>query len=280
MKHTKSPNERRPAAPKVPTTLSDSARKTLSRLALLLALGAPLLDTLVIFPLRQIFLANSTGSSLFYTVFLYLTELVNLTAFFLLLALAVYCAISDATKQLGRIIALHSIASIFVVILLKLGVYCALAWLDSFFILPFSLCNQTFGMLTADGAELLNTALSLLIGQILLFAILLIAALLALRARQKAIARGADLSPALLNERYDSSPLPRTAQIGLILYALLALANQVVDTLGTIWKAGTPDSFGTLLSLIVPYFLLAIYCLLGYLAMDYGTRQIAKTCAD
>ena len=280
MKHTPSPQGRRPAEPKTPVALSPAALGKLSRLTVWLALIAPLADALVIFPLRQIFLANSTGASLFYSVFLYATELINLAAFFLLLALAVYCAIADSAKLVGRILAYHSIASVFIVILLKIGVYYALAWLDSFFILPFSLCNITFGMLTADSSEIINTALMLLIGQVVLFAILLVTSLIALRFRQKALLARVDLSPSALHEKYDSTPLPRALQLGLIVYAILALANQILDTVGTVTKAGAPDGFDTLLSLIVPYFLLAIYCLLCYLVLDYGTRFIAKMSAE
>ena len=280
MKHTPSPKGRRPAEPKTPVALSPVALGKLSRLTVWLALIAPLADALVIFPLRQIFLANSTGASLFYSVFLYATELINLAAFFLLLALAVYCAIADSAKLVGRILAYHSIASVFIVILLKIGVYYALAWLDSFFILPFSLCNITFGMLTADSSEIINTALMLLIGQVVLFAILLVTSLIALRFRQKALLARVDLSPSALHEKYDSTPLPRALQLGLIVYAVLALANQILDTVGTVTKAGAPDGFDTLLSLIVPYFLLAIYCLLCYLVLDYGTRFIAKMGAE
>lgn len=268
------------AKPTAPAALSDAAVKKLSRLTVLLALIAPLFDAVVIFPLRQIILANSSGTGTVYQIFFQATELFNLAAFFLLLALAVYCAIADSTQTLGRILALHGISSVFVVILLRLAIYYLLAWLDSVLYLPFDLCNQTLSSLTKDGStEIAYTALSLFIGQVFLFAILLIASLIALRGRQKAIAKGVDLAPLRLYEQFDGSPLPRALRPGLIIYAVLALGNQIVDTLLTILKAGAPDGFSSLMTLVVPYFLLAIYCLLCYLVLDYGTRYIARECA-
>lgn len=269
------------AKPTAPAALSAAAIQKLSRLTVLLALIAPLIDALVIFPLRQIILANSSGTGALYQIFFQTTELFNLAAFFLLLALAVYCAIADSTKTLGRILALHGIASVFVVILLRLVIYYLLAWLDSVLYLPFDLCNQTLNALMKHGnSELLYTALSLFIGQVFLFAILLIASLIALRSRQKALAKGADLSPLRLFKTFDESPLPRVLRPGLIIYAVLAFGNQAVDTILTILQAGAPDGFSSLMTLVVPYFLLAIYCLLCYLVLDYGTRYIARECAN
>lgn len=275
-----------PSAAKSPKSvasaaLSPAAAKRLSRLTVLLALIAPLVDALVIFPIRQIILANSSGTGMVYQIFFHATELFNLAAFFLLLALAVYCAMADSTRTLGRILALHGISSVFVVILLRMGIYYLLAWLDSELYLSFDLCNQTLGALTKNGStELLYTALSLFISQIFLFVILLIASLIALRTRQKTLAKGADLSPLRLYKQFDDSPLPRALRPGLIIYAVLALGNQVVDTVMTILQAGAPDGFSSLMTLVVPYFLLAIYCLLCYLVLDYGTRYIAKECAQ
>lgn len=262
-----------------PRTLSASSEQSLLRWTFLLAVVAPLADSLVIFPLGQIILANSSGASLVYQIFSQLSELLNLAAFFLLLALAVYCAVADSTRVLGRILALHCISSVFIVILLRIGVYYLLAWLDSVFAFPFECCNQTLHALTADGSTIVYTGLSLLISQVLLFAILLIASLVALRSRQKALGAETDLSPMALYQSFDATPLPRTLRLGLIVYALFALINQVIDTVGTVIDAGAPDSFHTLMDLVVPYFLLAIYCLLCYLVLDYGTRYIAKKCA-
>ncbi|MBQ8381842.1 MAG: hypothetical protein IJX47_01410 [Clostridia bacterium] len=263
----------------VPAALSDGAVKKLSRLTLLLALAAPLLDALVIFPLRQIILSNY-GAGTVYQIFFQATELFNLAAFFLLLALAVYCAVADSTRTLGRILALHGISSVFIVLLLRIGVYYLLAWLDSTLALPFELCNVTLNTLTADSSEMVSTGLSIFISQVFLFAILLIASLFALRRRQTALRARQDLSPSSLYENYDDTPLPAALRLGLIAYGVLALANQILDTVITVLKAGAPDSFHTLLSLVVPYFLLAIYCLLCYLVLDYGTRYIARECAQ
>lgn len=264
-----------------PAVLSDAAHRKLGRFTLLLALIVPLADALVIFPLRQIILANSSGTGVLYQLFFQLTELLNLAAFFLLLALAIYCAVADSTRTLGRILALHGISSIFIVILLRMGIYYLLAWMDSVLMLPFELCNQTLHTLTGDsGAEMMSLALSLFLSQVILFVILLLTALLALRRRQKALAAGVDLSPVALHERFDETPLPKLLRSGLILYGLLALLNQAADTLITILEVGVPGNFESLLVLIVPYFLLAIYCLLGYLVLDYGARFIARQCAQ
>lgn len=273
-----------PAPPASARFLSASAHKKLSFYVLLLAVIAPLLDALVIFPLRQIILANSSGTSMVYEVFYQITELFNLTAFFLLLTLTIYCALADAPKLLGRIVALHGIASVFIVILLRMGIYYLLAWIDAEFYPPFDLCNQTLNSLTKnDGAEWMALSLTLFLSQVILFVLLGIIALLSLRARQTAIARKIDLSPAALSEQWEATPFPRLIKLTLILYALQAFANQIIDTVLSLLDLGVPNAFSTLLSLIVPYFLLALYCLLGYLAMDAGARYIArqvKNCAS
>ncbi len=262
------------------TVLSASAHADLRRFTVLLALFAPLADALLIFPLRQIILANSSGTGMVYQLFFHFTEILNLAAFFLLLALAVYCAVADSTRTLGRILALHGISSVFIVILLRIGIYYLLAWLDSVLMLPFELCNQTLTTLTKNnGAEMLGTALTLFLNQVILFVILLVAALVALFRRQKALATGADLSPLVLYERFDETVLPALLRLGLILYAGLALVNQTLSTVATVQDIGAPDSFSSLLTLVVPFFLLAIYCLLCYLVLDYGTRYIARRCA-
>ena len=264
-----------PPAPK----LSLEANAKLMRFALLLALVAPLIDTLLIFPLRQILLAN-LGTGILYQVLYYATEAFNLLVFFLLLALAVYSAIANSPKTLGRIVALHGISSIFIVVLLRMGLYYLMAWADYQLLFPFDLCNQTLNSLTRNsGAELLSLTLSLFIGQVILFTLLVAVIFIALRARQKQLAGKADLSPLALCNRFDLSPVPKLLNAGLILYVCVALINQIFDTVSTVINLGMPDGFGTLLSLIVPYFLLAIYTLLGYLALDYGARYIAKEAA-
>lgn len=265
--------------PAAPAALTLNARQKLMRYTFLLALAAPLIDTLVIFPLRQIILANA-GSGVLYQLVFQATELFNLVAFFLLMALAFYCAIADSPLILGRILAFNGIASVFIVILLRLGVYYLMAWIDSSLFLPFDLSNETLNALTKDsGAELMSLALSGFISQVILFALLVVTILIALRKRQKALAAKSDLSPAALSENFDESPLPGLLRTGLILYTVFAAVNQIFDTVTTVLQLGAPDSFSSLLSLIVPYFLLAIYTLLCYLALDYGTRYIARKAA-
>ncbi len=267
-------------APVLPKALSAAAEKWLLRAVLLLAVAAPLIDTLFFFPLQQITLANTSGTGVFNQIVSYTAELFNLSSFFLLLALAVYAAIADSTRVLGRILALHGVASVFIVILLRLGVYYLLALLDSVFILPFELCNQTLGYMMADSAVFLSTGLGMLISQIFLFLVLLIPSLVALRIRQKALAKQVDLSPAALSAGYDDSPLPRALWVGLAAYAVIGLINQVYSTVDILLDVGAPASFQSLMTLVVPYFALAIYCLLCYLVTDYGTRYIARRCAQ
>ncbi|MBO5779467.1 MAG: hypothetical protein J6R82_07860 [Clostridia bacterium] len=275
MAKKKSPRETTPR-PAVAATLTAAATAKLMRFTILLTVIVPLIDTFLIFPLRQIILAN-TGAGVLYQIVFQATELFNLIAFFLLIALAIYCAIADSPRTLGRIIALHGAVSVFVVVLLRLGVYYLMAWVDTGYFLPFDLCNQTLNTLTRNsGAELWTLALTLFISQVILFVLLVVMVLIAMHARHRAQNKKADLSPIALYRQFDESPLPKQLTIGLIIYTAFALGNQIFDTIATVVNLGAPDSFNTLLSLIVPYFLLAIYSLLGYLALDYGTRYIAK----
>lgn len=258
-------------------SLGKGGERRLSRLVLLLALIAPAIDTLLLFPLSQIILSNSSGTGVLYEIFSQIVELYNLTTFFLLLGLAVYCALIDQTKLLGRIVALHGIASVFVVVLLRILLYYLLALLDSTYLVPFELCNQTLNSLTTDGgAQLMALGLSLFISQVILFALLGLMAMLALRARQKALEKKADLSPVCLRDNFDSTPIPKLLRLGLILFAVVALINSVFDTVMTLIDIGAPAVFSDLMSLIVPYFLLAIHCLVCYLALEYGVRYFTR----
>lgn len=261
----------------VPATLSEGGLKKLSFYTLLLTIVAPLIDTLLIFPLRQIILANSSGTGVIYQIVYQITELFNLLAFFALLALAIYAAVAGASHLLGRIIALHGISSVFVVILLRMGVYYLLAWFDANFYAPFSFCNQTLNALTRDdGAQLQALTLGLFLSQVLLFILLAVIAMIALRCRQTSIAAKIDLSPRALSKEFDSSPIPRLLKLALIIYTAQALINQIINSVMDLVKLGIPNTFGSLTDLIVPYFFLAIYSILGYLALDYTCRWIAR----
>ena len=55
-----------------------------------------------------------------------------------------------------------------------------------------------------------------------------------------------------------------------------ALVMQIINTVLDLVNLGIPNTFGSLTDLIVPYFFLAIYCILGYLALDYSARYFAK----
>lgn len=274
MKQTAKQSKVTPAAP---AALSPNGLKKLSLYATLLTVAVSLIDSLVIFPLRQIVLANSSGTGVIYQIIFQLTELFNLLAFFLLLALAVYCAVAGATTLLGRIIALHGITSVFIVILLRMGIYYLMAWIDSNFYPPFALCNQTLNSLTQnDGAQLLVLTLTLFLSQVLLFALLAVVAFIALRYRQKALAAKQSLAPRTLNREFDKSPLPAALKVTLIVYIAQALVMQIIDTVLDLVNLGIPNTFGSLTDLIVPYFFLAIHCILGYLALDYSARYFAE----
>ena len=264
-------------SPAAPAELGKDGLKKLSLYTILLTIVAPLIDTLAIFPLRQLILANSSGTGVIYQIFYQATELFNLLAFFLLLALAIYCALAGASTLLGRIVALHGISSVFVVILLRMGIYYLLAWIDSNFYPPFALCNQTLNSLTQNGGgQLLKLTLGLFLSQVLLFALLAIIAFVALRGKQKALAAKKSLAPRALNVEFDKSPIPGLLKISLIIYVAQALVMQIINTVLDLVNLGIPNTFGSLTDLIVPYFFLAIYCILGYLALDYSARYFAK----
>lgn len=266
-----------PLSPTKSTALGERGERRLSRLTLLLALGVPIIDTLLLFPLSQIILSNSSGTSVLYEIFSQLVELFNLTTFFLLLGLAIYCALIDQTKLLGRIVALHGITSVFVVVLFRILLYYLMALLDSTYVVPFELCNQTLHSLTSDGgAQLMALGLSLFLSQVVLFALLGLMALFALHERQKSLGGKVDLSPACLRDSFDASPIPKLLKLSLILFAAIALVNNMIDTVMTLIDIGAPSVFSDLMSLIVPYFMLAIHCLVSYLTLEYGTRYFTR----
>ena len=261
--------------------LNKQGLKKLLTYTVLLTVVAPLIDCLLLFPLQQIVLANSSGSGVVYQIVSLLTELFNLFALFLLLALIAYTAAAGASQLVGRAIALHGIASVFIVILLRMGVYYLLAWMDYHFYLPFALCNKTLNALTQDsGAEMMALTLSLFLSQVILFVLLGIIALLALKKHQTALSLKQDLSPQALAEGFDSSPLPRLLKWALILYIAEAGITELINTVLALVNLGVPNTFDSLMQLIVPYFYLAIYCVLGYLTLDYGARYIARSVRD
>lgn len=263
--------------PQAPRPLSEHGLKKLSFYVILLTIVAPLIDCLFLFPLQQIVLANSVGTGVIYQIVALLAELVNLLALFLLLALAVYCAIAGATRLLGRIIALHGIASVFIVILLRMGIYYLLAWMDYSFYPPFALCNQTLNSLTKDGgAAMMALTLTLFLSQVILFLLIGIVALLALKSRQTALHQKIDLSPDALLNHYSASPIPHLLKWTLILYVAQAILNQIISTVMDLVSLGVPNTFGSLMQLIIPYFYLAIYGALGYLVLEYSARYFAR----
>ena len=145
-------------------------------------------------------------------------------------------------------------------------------------ILDMALLNQLApnALTRDDGAQLQALTLGLFLSQVLLFILLAVIAMIALRCRQTSIAAKIDLSPRALSKEFDSSPIPRLLKLALIIYTAQALINQIINSVMDLVKLGIPNTFGSLTDLIVPYFFLAIYSILGYLALDYTCRWIAR----
>ncbi len=262
-----------------PAVVNASADRFLKKLALILAFLPPLIDTLIFFPLQQITLAN-LGAGVLYQILSVASQLLNLSSFFAIVALAVYCVYADDLSALGRVFALQGISYLSAVVLLRTFVYWALAVLDDTFILgSFSFCNLTLQKLTDSGGMMLIwSAISLFINVIMLILLLLIVTAIALLLYRRGLKKSIDFSLKALTVENNAAQQALTCcfRLATLIYLIQALINEIYDTVQSLGASNTSIEFAELAPMIAPYFLLAIYACVGYWIMQLAARAIAR----
>lgn len=256
-----------------PALLTTAADRHLKKLAMLFACLPPLADALILYPLLQIVLAN-TGNGILYQILSALSQIINLTGFFAVASLSVYCALASALSALGRVLALQGIAYLVLTVLLRTLVQWLLAFLDSTFVLPFAFSNFTLQMLTeSDNMMLIWSAVQLFINVILMMVLLVIVVAITLVIRQK---QTASLTLESLADGSAGSSFSLVLRITALIYLIQAFINQLLTTLDLVKGSDASDVIANLATILAPYFLLAIYTFIGYWVMQTILRRVAE----
>lgn len=254
--------------------LTESADRFLKKLALLIAFIPPLADSLILFPLTQIALANG-GTGVIYQILSTVSQIVSLGGFFAAVALAVYCIFADALSALGRVFALQGISFLVSVVFLRTFMLWFLALIDDALHLVLALSNYTLYTVTSDnGMMLVWSAISLFTNVVVLMALMLIVVAVALLLRRKQNTRIP--LDALVDRQGEAHPrFSLCYRIATLIYLLQALVNQIYQTVGEVAGATSSEIIANLANVIAPYFLLAIFAFVGYWVMQTATVRIA-----
>lgn len=259
--------------------LSEGGDRLLKKAALLVAFLPPLADSLVIYPLTQIALAN-LGTGVLYQLLTVLSQLVSISGFFVAVAIAVYCVFADAFSALGRVFALQGISYLVSVVLLRTLIQWLLALIDSTFVFPFAFSNFTLNTITEnDGMMLVWSAISLFVNVILLMVLMTVIVGIALLLRRRA--RDSVTLETLAESKQENHPsVTLCLRIATVIYLVQALINQIYTTVTSVSGVSTDELIGELASIVSPYFLLAIYTFVGYWAMQSTIRALAAKVLD
>lgn len=254
--------------------LTESADRFLKTLALLFAFVPPLADSLILFPLTQIALANG-GTGVIYQILSAASQVISIGGFFAAVSLAVYCVFADALSALGRIFALQGISFLLSVVFLRTFMLWFLALIDDALHPVIALSNYTLYTVTSDdGMMLIWSAISLFTNVIVLMALMLIVVAVALLLRRKQSVRIPLES--LIDSHGESHPrFSLCYRIATMIYLIQALANQIYQTVGEVTGVTSSEIIANLASVIAPYFLLAIYAFVGYWVMQTVGRRIS-----
>lgn len=260
---------------KPPALFTPAADRFLKKIALLFAFIPPLADTLILFPLTQMALANS-GEGVLYQILATTSQLLNLSGFFVIAALAIYCAFADAFSALGRAFALQGISYLFSMVLLRTFIVWLSALIDNKLQPVFALSNFTLNYLTDnDGMMLIWSAISFFINSIMLMALLVIVVAIALLLRRKQKERIS--FEALAGTDGELHPrITLCLRITTLIYLIQALANQIYTTIVSTADWDAAQLVANLATVAAPYFLLAIYAFVGYWLMQTVTQKIAQ----
>lgn len=238
--------------------LDGGMQKRVDRLLLLVLLYIPLISTLVVFPVMQIFIAN--GNDTAYYVCYYLYQIIQTCAFF-----GYFSAIAVVIRRTGhngdsRIEWFHTGSELLIFAIGEFLVYSLTAVIDSRNTLPFSLCDKSLAQLTDNGGfELFMTFINLVINAIVIIIIATVVSVIFRRVREK---RGEGL-------RYRSYAL-----VSVIVYLAISYFWRIIDTVIAVKDNGIPYGLGNVMYLLLPYAETAIFAVVGYFFMKTVAESV------
>lgn len=258
--------------------LSKAADRHLKRSALLFSFLPPLADTLILFPLMQMVLANG-GDGVVYQILSVISQLIGLAGFFAIIALSVYCVFADAMSALGRAIALQGISYLVSTVLLRTLMFWLLALVNDTLRPVYAISNYTLSYWTdSSGMMLIWSALSFFINAVMLMLLLtvVVAVALLLHRRQKEGITLESLASDAPERSAGQSLILLSLRIATLIYLVQALANQLYQTVVSVSDLSASEILGQIGQVVAPYFLLAIFAWVGYWLMQVIARLTAS----
>lgn len=242
----------------------DRLSRSIRRAILFCTVGVSLLRVLILFPLTQIALANSTStvaSSVIETVSSFFTQ----AGLFVTLGLMIYLIYH--AKPVGFLLSCQCLSLVFIAILLQAGVFWLLAFLDEAILsLPFSLSNYSLSQV--ESQMLAEAILSALFGILPALLIIFVCFATTHALYQKARRSGLSLTSESLSRDPRSSPLRSAVNGALAVYLIVCLINLIVETVWTIAEYHNALTPGAIPDLVSPYIFLLIYAIFGYILLN------------
>jgi len=244
------------------------------RLILLLTFGTSLL-TVILAALYQMLIANfGTDQPLIYVIY-YLIEAISVCSLFCFVALAFYLLFAGEKGAFTYSLIMYALAGLFISVLLNTGFVWLLAYIGDNVILPFEISNYTLSFL--EGPQILYLMSMSFVSMLSSLAVVIASAIVAKRIYKTYLAKRVDTSlEKLCSENNGENPLYKPSMIFVGIFSAFGFAMNVYDTVQTVITQGAPSLITEYVYLIVPYFMLLIYVLAGYFAMQYFAKFYSK----
>lgn len=218
----------------------------------------PIFLTLVMFPLIQSIQANNLPYALYYTVY-YLAQIIQMGAIFLFLALVSLLVKHREREEARRMMLMNLLSLVVFFALLEGAVYLLFAYIDSLYILPFSLCNQTLSiLLDAGGFNFVMLLLNLVSNALVMALSVFVSYVLLKRYRS-------------INgfKKHESKGYALNAVIG---YLAVSVALMLFDNIMLFIDSGFSSDISDILYILMPYAESGIYAVCGYFLIEYTLR--------
>ena len=237
--------------------------------------GAYLLLSLI----YQALIANVGTSSPVVYIFSYAGETLSVCINFCIAAVIIYTFLAKMSYAHHFSILMNILAEIGVTVLLTAGFTWLTALLDDKLRLPFSLGNFTLSSLE-DGTQLLMIISMSFISVISAVSMIHVALLIVrLIKRKQSVGKKEPSKEELTDLHNAKSPLAISPTVTAAVFAIIGIAFQVFETIDQV-NAFKPRLISEYLELIIPYFLVVVYTLAGYFAMQYFLKYFTGKIAE
>ena len=235
------------------------------RLILLLTFGVALLGVLLS-ALYQILIANFGTDSPVISVFYYLIEVISVCSLFCFMGCALYLLFSTGKELFLQSVLIYGLSGLAVSVLFNALTVYLLALANDRLDLPFDISNYPLSFLERD--QLMYIVSMSFLSVLSTCVILGISSAIALRIRNRAQSRLC--TPELLAKELDTdNPLQKPCFVFICIFSLVGFALRIYDTVNTVISIGAPRLITEYVYLITPYFMLLVYVLAGYFALQY-----------